>query len=177
MIDDDPASRESLADFFQMKGYPLVQASNGRSAIDIARQHPISIIISSQEMRDMDGIELCRNIREEQKDNYIYCIMLAKENEKERRLTGYLQGVDSYITNPPDLEELEALVRVGMRIAGFNPLQPTKNAPEKTQIIPGQNGNEKGAEKKSPMEKLPLIKFFLEKKLFPPKKLTTFVWL
>jgi len=150
VIDDDAASRESLTDFFQKKGYLFVQASNGRIAIDIARQHPISIIISSQEMQDMDGIELCRNIREDQKDNYIYCIMLAKKNEKERRLTGYLQGVDSYITNPPDLEELEALVRVGMRIAGFNTIQPVINEPEQTKIIPGQKGNEKGAEKKLP---------------------------
>ena len=156
LIDDDASSRESLADFFQKKGYLFVQASNGRIAIDIARQHPINIIISSQEMREMDGIELCRNIREKQKENYIYCIMLAKENEKERRLTGYLQGVDSYITNPPDLEELEALVRVGMRIASFNPIQPVINESEQTKIIPEQNGNSTGAGKKLPMEKSPL---------------------
>ncbi len=156
LIDDDPASRERLADFFQKKGYPFVQASNGKIAIDIARQHPISIIISSQEMRDMDGIELCRIIREEQKGNYIYCIMQAKENEKKRRLPGYLQGIDSYITNPADLEELEALVRVGMRIAGFVTLQPAKKEPAQTQVLPGQNGNAKGTEKKIPMEKFPL---------------------
>jgi DNA-binding response OmpR family regulator len=39
LIDDDAATRESLADFFQKKGYLFVQASNGRIAIDIARQH------------------------------------------------------------------------------------------------------------------------------------------
>ncbi len=82
LIDDDPASRGSLVDFFQKKGYLFVQASNSRIAIDIARQHPITIIIYFQEMRNMEGIALCRNIREEQKDNYIYCIMLTKENEK-----------------------------------------------------------------------------------------------
>lgn len=156
LIDDDPATCDSLSAFFQTKGYTFVQASNGNTARDLALQHPISIIICSQEMWDMAGIQLCRNIREEKKDNYIYCIMLAKENKKERRLTGYLQGVDSYITHPPDLEELESLVRVGMRIAGFNPIQPAINEPEQTKIIPGQKGNAKGAENKLPVEKSPL---------------------
>ncbi len=131
LIDDDPALRENLALFFQQKGYPFVQAPKGATAFDIARQHPIGVIISSQEMQDMDGIELCRSLREGKKDNYIYYIQLTKKDDKEKRLAGYHQGVDSYLTNPPDLEELEALVQVGMRMAGFKTMQPAPKIPER----------------------------------------------
>lgn len=155
LIDDDPVLHENLAVFFQDKGYPSVQASTGAAALNIARQHPIGIIISSQEMQDMDGIELCRNIREGKKDNYIYYIQLTRKNEKEKRLAGYHQGVDAYLTNPPDLEELEAKVSVGMRMAGFNPLKPANNPAQHPPPLPEPNGEEHNGKKEVSQKKIP----------------------
>jgi uncharacterized protein (DUF342 family)/DNA-binding NarL/FixJ family response regulator len=156
LIDDDPASCDRLVAFFQTKGYPFVQTADGKTARALVLQHPISIIISSQETQDMDGIELCRHIRDGVKNNYIYFIQVAKKTEKEKRLTGYYQGVDAYITNPPELEELAALIQVGLRIAGFNPLHSARKEPERAHPSTRPNVDKQDTIRKLSLKKPPL---------------------
>ncbi|SLM32500.1 hypothetical protein MTBBW1_750021 [Desulfamplus magnetovallimortis] len=123
LVDENTTFQNKLTEFLQGKGYSIVHASSGFEALERLQQYPIGIIIATWEMSDMDGIELCRTIRGLPKDSYIYLIMLAKKLPKEKKLEGFREGIDSYLTEPIDFDELEALVQVGKRIGGFNTLK------------------------------------------------------
>jgi len=70
-------------------------------------------------MPEMNGLELCRQIRALQKDRYTYIILLTAKGSKESCIEGLNAGADDFITKPFDSEELEARLQVAERIVGL----------------------------------------------------------
>ena len=100
-----------LSDFFQGKGYTVLTAANGPEAISKSEKQP-DIILLDVNMPGMNGLEVCRRIRD-----YVSCpiIFLTARIEDTDKVKGFYAGGDDYIVKPFSLLELEARVRAHLR--------------------------------------------------------------
>jgi two-component system cell cycle response regulator len=118
IADDDPVSLLYLQDALQDWGYEVVTASDGRTACEALQQPGAPMLaILDWVMPGMDGIEVCRRIRETVKDRYIYLIMLTAKTETEFIVQALNAGADDFISKPFDMDELQVRVRAGRRIS------------------------------------------------------------
>ncbi len=99
VVDDDPEILQSITDVLG-QGYHFIYASNGKVALDLINVTTPQLIISDIMMPLMDGIELCRSIRENIRYSHIPIILLTARAEIEDRISGLEAGADSYIPKP-----------------------------------------------------------------------------
>lgn len=106
LVDDDVELLKMLTSFFELKGYAVITAENGNIALKKIGQNP-DIILLDVNMPQLDGIELCRRIRDK-----ISCpiLFLTAKTEEQDRVNGLLSGGDDYILKPFSLKELEARI-------------------------------------------------------------------
>ena len=117
IADDDAAARKMISQYLKKKGYTVFEAANGIEAYTAIIEQSINIAIIDWVLPGMDGIEVCRNIREKRKkSNYVFFIMLTAKEEKNDMIRGFDAGVDEYIMKPVNLQELIARIKVGARI-------------------------------------------------------------
>lgn len=116
IADDDSTTREMLQKYFEKQGYTVFSANNGKEALEIINSEQIGIAILDWIMPGLNGLETCRNIREQRTENYVYVILLTVKENREDLLTGFDAGIDEYLLKPIDLKELHARIKVGMRI-------------------------------------------------------------
>jgi len=117
IAEDDPISRRVLEAHLLEWGYEVVVASDGGEAWEIIQQpEPPSLIISDWMMPNMDGLELCRKIREMKKSNYTYFIILTAKERQEDVVKGLQAGADDFLIKPFHQEELKYRVHIGERI-------------------------------------------------------------
>ena len=118
IADDDPISVLYLQDMLGEWGYEVVVAADGQTACDILRQEdgPVLAVLDWM-MPGMDGIDVCRAVRDSVKDRYVYMIMLTTRTETEFIVAAMNAGADDYIGKPFNSEEMQVRVRAGRRIA------------------------------------------------------------
>jgi two-component system cell cycle response regulator len=117
IAEDDPISRRVLEAHLLEWGYEVVVASDGGEAWEIIQQpESPSLIISDWMMPNMDGLELCRKIREMKKSNYTYFIILTAKERQEDVVKGLQAGADDFLIKPFHQEELKYRVHIGERI-------------------------------------------------------------
>ncbi len=106
IIDDDVDLLKMLQNFFEIKGYTVVLAVNGAEALEMVTVQP-DIILLDINMPQIDGIEVCRRIRDK-----VPCpiIFLTAKVEEHDRVNGLLSGGDDYILKPFSLKELDARI-------------------------------------------------------------------
>jgi two-component system cell cycle response regulator len=117
IAEDDPVSRRLLEAFLRKWGYEVQVVCDGGEAWE-ALQGPEapSLVISDWMMPDMDGLDLCRRIREKERTGYTYFIILTAKGRKEDSIEGLKAGADDFLIKPFDHEELKYRVRIGERI-------------------------------------------------------------
>ncbi|WP_017661234.1 response regulator transcription factor [Baaleninema simplex] len=111
VVDDDPGTRLSIADYLEMSGYSAVPAANGREALELVERYQPHLIVTDAIMPKMDGFELVRQVRQQPAFRLLPVIFLTARNEIEDRIRGYQLGIDLYMPKPFELEELSAVVR------------------------------------------------------------------
>ena len=106
MIDDDRELLKMLQTYFEMKNYEIMTAPDGAEALQKAGENP-DIILLDVNMPYLDGLEVCRRIRDK-----VSCpiLFLTARVEEEDRVNGLLSGGDDYILKPFSLKELEARI-------------------------------------------------------------------
>ena len=109
VIDDDEQIRKYVTQVFKDK-YNLYEAQNGTQGLKLAQKYLPDIIISDIKMPGMNGIELCRVIKDDNALNHIPVILLTGSNASETRLQGVEGGADDFITKPFEKEILIARV-------------------------------------------------------------------
>lgn len=98
-------------------GHEVIDAPNGAVALQILQAEvPPSLAILDLSMPEMDGITVCKRIRQNNSVTPVYIILLTANTRKELIVAGLEAGADDYITKPFDTEELNARVKVGMRM-------------------------------------------------------------
>jgi len=118
IADDDPLSLLYLQDALQDWGYEVLTATDGIRACEILQQPdaPMLAVIDWM-MPGMDGIDVCRQVRETIKDRYVYLIMLTTRSETEFVVEAMNAGADDFVRKPFDAEELQVRIRAGRRIS------------------------------------------------------------
>ena len=117
VAEDDPVSRRILEVRLKNWGYDITIAVNGLQALDTMRG-PLSpeLLLLDWMMPGIDGVELCRRIRELHKPVYPYILLLTARDAKQDLVTGLEAGADVYLTKPFHAEELQARLKAGTRI-------------------------------------------------------------
>lgn len=86
--------------------YKVYEAGNGKAALESLEKHTISIIISDVMMPEMDGLELCREVKNDIRYSHIPIILLTAIQNKDMAVKGLRDGADEYISKPFDVEVL-----------------------------------------------------------------------
>ena len=113
VVDDEARMRKLVKDFLSVKGFSVLEASNGEEAVDLFfEQKDIALIILDVMMPKMDGWETCRTIR---KYSQVPIIMLTARSEERDELLGFELGVDEYISKPFSPKILVARIEAILR--------------------------------------------------------------
>jgi len=111
IVDDEPGVVALLKDYFEINNYLVLTATGGEEALRQASREP-DIILLDINMPQVDGLEVCRRIRE-----YISCpiIFLTARVEDMDKIVGFVSGGDDYVTKPFSIDELGARVAAHLR--------------------------------------------------------------
>ncbi len=113
MADDESRMRKLVRDFLAKEGYEVLEAADGSEALDIFYENnDISLIILDVMMPNIDGLEVCREIRSQSK---IPIILLTAKSEERDELQGFDSGADEYISKPFSPKILVARVNALLR--------------------------------------------------------------
>jgi signal transduction histidine kinase len=119
IAEDDTTSRMILAEVLAQLGHEVVTAVDGQEAWTIFNREHVPLVISDWMMPDLDGIELTRRIRAENRARYTYVILLTALGGKENYLEAMRAGADDFASKPLDSDQLHARLRVAERILGL----------------------------------------------------------
>jgi two-component system cell cycle response regulator len=127
IVDDSPVAQKLVELPLLEKGYTVIVAANGRSAVELYDKHRPDVVITDWMMRDFTGADLCRHIRSAFRQSYAYIIVLTRQTEKDNVVEALAAGADDYLTKPFHRGELLARVNVGARIIGLQRQIETEN--------------------------------------------------
>ena len=116
IVDDDEIARDLLSEALIGAGYEVSAARDGREALEILRTGVFRLVISDWEMPEMNGLELCRRIRERHFSSYVYIILVTSRDGTDNVVEGLSAGADDFITKPFHPAELCVRVRAGVRL-------------------------------------------------------------
>jgi two-component system cell cycle response regulator len=117
IAEDDPVSRRLLEVFLVKWGFEVVLATTGLEALQLLeRMDAPRLALLDWMMPGMEGVQVCRKLREFKDRPYIYVLLLTARTQKEDLLHGLDSGADDYLTKPFDSQELRARLHVGQRI-------------------------------------------------------------
>lgn len=116
IVEDDLISRDMLKKPLTQMGHQVVEAGNGQQAWRLLKKRPIQVVITDWMMLEMDGLELCRNIRGERLDRYIYIIVVTSKDSNKDLIEVFKCGADDYITKPFNPDELKGRIMAGARV-------------------------------------------------------------
>lgn len=109
LVDDDPQLMHVVSMFFELEGYNVVQAKDGREAIAMLAEYVPDVILLDLMMPDVSGIEVCQHVRADRRLKEIPVIVFTAAEMKEEELRA--AGADRFITKPYSLEGLRRVVR------------------------------------------------------------------
>ena len=116
LAEDDPVTRMLMTRFLKKAGYEVDAVADGTEALERMTQRYYPFLVTDWEMPEMDGIELCKAVRNLQLDGYVYALLLTARNAKEHIIAGLEAGADDYLVKPVHEPELVARLNTGRRI-------------------------------------------------------------
>src|SRR5271169_6685579 len=115
VVDDEPAVQSALKRALTLEHYDVVEASDGHQALERLEASPYEAVILDIAMPRLDGLEVCKRLREGGDRTPI--LMLTARGEVDDRVAGLDVGADDYLVKPFALRELLARVRALLRRA------------------------------------------------------------
>jgi two-component system cell cycle response regulator len=117
IADDEALSRRLLEKTLERAGYEVIAVENGRAAVrQLCQSDGPRLALLDWVMPEIDGPGVCREVRRQQEDSYVYMVLLTSKEAKEDIVTGLESGADDYLTKPFNVDELKARLRTGERI-------------------------------------------------------------
>jgi DNA-binding response OmpR family regulator len=130
VVDDEKTLRETLADSLEAEGFGVVQAADGREAVDAFRRHQPDLILLDLMLPELSGTEVCRMVRAE---SAVPILMLTAKSAEVDKIVGLELGADDYVTKPFSFRELLARIRALLRRS-----ESTSQGPEREVVELGQ---------------------------------------
>lgn len=115
IADDDETLRQLITEALPRHRFEVYQAADGPETLDTVKNLRPDIVILDVMMPGMDGIEVCRAIRENPQTRNIPVILLTAKAPIEDKLKGIESGADDYITKPFNFMELQARIEMHLR--------------------------------------------------------------
>jgi two-component system cell cycle response regulator len=116
LAEDDPVTRMLMTRFLKNAGYEVDAVADGSEALDRMTRRYYPMLVTDWEMPQMDGIALCKAVRNMQLDGYVYALLLTARDAKEHIIAGLEAGADDYLVKPVHEPELIARLNAGRRI-------------------------------------------------------------
>ena len=130
IVEDDYDISNMLRIYFQSNGYEVAVAQRGEDALEMCRKQLPHIIVLDIMLPDMDGYDVCRELRGNLRTSHVPIIFLTQKDERSDKIHGLELGADDYITKPFDLEELKLRVKSAINRATIQSLtNPTTGLP------------------------------------------------
>jgi two-component system alkaline phosphatase synthesis response regulator PhoP len=123
IVDDEPHIIEVVRDYLKQAGYRVLTANDGQAALTLARhEHPDLVVLDLMLPGGLDGLDVCRSLRQDPGLADVPIIMLTARVEETDKLIGLELGADDYVTKPFSPRELVARVRAVLRrVRGHGP--------------------------------------------------------
>src|SRR5947207_9965662 len=115
-VDHDEISLDMLGGLLTEMGYEVERALDGKEALGKLRNGRTHLVITDWDMPTMNGLELCRAIREEDFEGYVYVIMLTGRDGGQQKIEGLHGGADAFLTKPLNPDELLVSLKTAERI-------------------------------------------------------------
>jgi DNA-binding response OmpR family regulator len=112
VVDDDPDIVRLISESLKLEQFKAIPAYTGIEALSILKENKIDFIVLDIMMPEMDGLEVCRNIRSE------YCIPILLLSARDRdmdKIIGLEIGADDYMTKPFSIQELTSRIKAHFR--------------------------------------------------------------
>lgn len=112
VVDDEPPIRKLLRMGLTTEGYEVLEAPNGKSALDLMARHP-DVVILDLGLPDMQGLDLLRKLRTQNEGAAI--VVLSSRGDEPGKVEALDSGADDYVTKPFGMNELLARMRAALR--------------------------------------------------------------
>ena len=112
VVDDEPAILRILRGGLSARGYHVITAANGAEALHETAVGEPDVVVLDLALPDVDGVDVCRRIREW---SSVPIIVLSSDGAERRKIAALDEGADDYVTKPFSLPELAARIRVALR--------------------------------------------------------------
>ena len=121
VIDDEKDLVELVRYNVEREGFDVIAATDGRSGLDVAKRHKPDLIVLDLMMPGVDGLEVCRQLRGDNRTSHVPFIILTAKAAETDRIVGLEMGADDYLTKPFAPRELLARIRSVLRRAEMLP--------------------------------------------------------
>ena len=112
LVDDEQSIQTLLSYPLRRDGYDVVQATDGRQALDRFDEQPFDLVVLDVMLPRIDGLEVCRRLRSR---SAVPIIMLTARSEEIDKVVGLELGADDYITKPFSLREFSSRIKAALR--------------------------------------------------------------
>ncbi|MBE0538883.1 MAG: response regulator transcription factor [Ignavibacterium sp.] len=119
IVEDDPAIRTGLNETLTAEGYSIAEAETGNKGFELARKNDFDLILLDLVLPGKDGIEICKDLRNEGVKTPI--VMVTSRKEEIDKILGLEIGADDYVTKPFSIRELVARVKALIRRSTYEP--------------------------------------------------------
>ncbi len=114
VIEDNRDIAANLGDYLEERGHTVDFAADGVTGLHLAVTHPFDAIVLDLNLPGMDGLEVCRRLRQEA-HKHTPVLMLTARDTLDQKLAGFESGADDYLIKPFALQEVEARLAVLVR--------------------------------------------------------------
>ena len=119
-VEDDPVARAVLHQALLRLGHEVIEAKDGAEALRVMEKEPVRLIVSDWMMPELDGLGLCRAVRNRVDADYVYFILLTSQQaDVDNQREAIEAGVDDFLTKPLDVQEIWMRLRVAERILRY----------------------------------------------------------
>ena len=119
IVEDDSDISSMLQIYFESQGYESLAVTRGEEALEFCRRKLPNLVILDIMLPDIDGYQVCRQLRGNLRTSHIPIIFLTQKDERSDQIAGLELGADDYITKPFDLQLLMLRVEGALRRAGW----------------------------------------------------------
>ena len=134
VVDDEPSVTDLIAYNLRKALYDVQVAADGRTAVHLAREYQPDLILLDLMIPEVDGLDVCREIR---KSSDVPVIMITARGEELDRVLGLEIGADDYVTKPFSMRELMARIKAVLRRPLRPPGGPTDGEAESSALLRG----------------------------------------
>ena len=135
VADDCLVTQAMLTASLEEWGVEVVAATDGQQALDVlSSPDPPRLALLDWMMPGFSGPEICRRVRSQKDDNYVYMLLLTSMGDKEHLIEGLKSGADDYLFKPFDPDELKLRLQAGARVVALQ-----TELEKKTAIIQEKN--------------------------------------